>query len=499
MPIRTIRKTSTTRKASTTRTGFVLALACTLLLAGCGGHGVEGRPGAAGADDPYFPRLGNGGYDVRHYDLALDYDPDSGRLEGRAEVTARATQDLSAFNLDLLGLTVRSVTVDGERAAVNRTGHELTVRPADDLKDGTTFVTKVDYEGEPRTVTDDDGSQEGWLATEGGALALGEPTGSMTWFPGNHHPSDKATYDIALTVPKGLTAVSNGELKGERTRRGRTTFTWRSAEPMASYLATVAVGDFETKQYVIERPGGKRDSDGARQPSRLPVYTAVERSGAAASRRALGRLEEIVRWQEELFGPYPFGSAGAVVGRAQDLGYALETQTRPVYPGPPETELVIHEMAHQWYGNSVTPKTWRDLWLNEGFATYAEWLWEEEHGGDSAQQTFDSLYSGDFTDDPDERQELWAFPPAQPPSGERLFETPVYQRGAMVLHKVRGIVGDKEFRALLRGWASSRSHANADTGDFTAYVEQQAGAGHRAALRSVWKTWLYGDGRPANP
>ncbi|RII13741.1 Aminopeptidase N [Streptomyces sp. YIM 130001] len=496
MPIRTALVPPVT-SAFTVVPVFVVVSA--LLLSGCGGPGGEGKPGAAGVDDPYFPRLGNGGYDVRHYGLTLDYDPESGRLEGEAEVTARATQDLSAFNLDLLGMTVRTVTVDGKKAAVSRTGQELTVRPPGDIADGAKFVTKVRYRGKPRTVTDEDDSQEGWLPTEDGALALGEPTGSMTWFPGNHHPSDKASYDIEVTVPKGLKAVSNGELKGERNHGGNTTFTWRSAEPMASYLATVAVGDFETKQYAIERRGGKRDANGSGTRSRLPVYTAVERSQVAGSRKVLGRLEEVVRWQEGVFGPYPFGSAGAVVGRAQEAGYALETQTRPVYPGPPEVELVVHEMAHQWYGNSVTPKTWRDLWLNEGFATYAEWLWEEEHGGDSAEETFQALYSGDFTDDPDERENLWAFPPAQPPSGDRLFDSPVYERGAMVLHKVRQTVGDKAFRTLLRGWASSRRHGNASTADFTAYAEKQAGAGHRAALRSIWKTWLNGDGRPAKP
>ncbi|MGW1289376.1 M1 family peptidase, partial [Streptomyces sp. NPDC002586] len=216
---------------------FALALTTTA----CGG-GVHGTPGGSGVRDPYFPKAGNGGYDVDHYDLALDYTPAGRRLTGTAVITARATQDLSAFNLDLAGLQVDSVTVEGRKALFARAGQELTVRPHDDLSKGETFRTTVRYSGTPRTLTDPDGSKEGWLPTADGGLGLGEPVGSMAWFPGNHHPSDKATYDITVTVPKGLQAVSNGELADQSTKGGRTSFHWHTAQPMAGYLATVAVG-----------------------------------------------------------------------------------------------------------------------------------------------------------------------------------------------------------------------------------------------------------------
>ncbi|MGW0465853.1 M1 family metallopeptidase [Streptomyces sp. NPDC003027] len=462
------------------RTRAALAAAATLLLlvgsAGCTGDTggpVDGAPGAAGLRDPYFPKLGNGGYDVRHYALTLDYDPADGRLDATAEITSRATQDLSAFNLDLAGLTVGRATVDGAPAAVNRAGGELTLRPREEIGKGKVFRTTITYSGVPRKITDADGAGEGWLRTKDGALALGEPVGSMAWFPGNHHPSDKATYDITLTVPAGLRAVSNGTLRSERTAGGRTTAVWHSAEPMASYLATVAIGRYETRT--------------ATTPSGVAVHTAVDPTVAADSSALLGRIPEILEWQQENFGPYPFTSTGAIVEAAGDVGYALETQTRPVFPQDAfDAPTLVHELAHQWYGNSVSPATWRDMWLNESFATYAEWLYAEDFEDTPAQRGFEKAFADEAN---------WAFPPAEPPTAENLFDPPVYQRGAMVLHKIRQAVGDDTFYEILAGWPAKHRHGNASTEDFTAYVEDVAGED----LDEVWDVWLYGDGKPERP
>ncbi|MEU6880821.1 M1 family metallopeptidase [Streptomyces sp. NPDC046712] len=458
------------------------AVAALLLLAGCtstadGGGvdigGVEGTPGAAGLRDPYFPKLGNGGYDVTHYALDLAYDPRSGRLDGTAMITARAAQDLSAFNLDLAGLAVDSAVVDGDPASVNRAGTELTLRPRADIGKGEVFRTTIEYSGVPRTITDADGSKEGWLRTRDGAVALGEPAGSMAWFPGNHHPSDKATYDVTLTVPQGTQAVSNGVRTSERTANGRTTSVWHSAEPMASYLATVAVGQYRTKVSAT--------------PSGLPVLTAADPSVAAKSDPLLARIPELLAWQEENFGPYPFSATGAIVERTGDAGYALETQTRPFFPLDSLTvEILVHELAHQWYGNSVTPADWKDMWLNEGFAVYAEWLYAEDFENVPAQVNFEAAFATDAN---------WDFPPADPPSAENLFDPPVYQRGAMVLHKIRQQVGDDTFYEILAGWAAKHRHGNASTADFTAYAEEVAGED----LGEVWDVWLYGDGKPKRP
>ncbi|MFJ5038339.1 M1 family metallopeptidase [Streptomyces parvulus] len=461
----------------------LIAAATVVALGACSGGGaVDGGPGGSGVRDPYFPKAGNGGYDVGHYDLALDYEPDQEHLSGTATITARATRDLSAFDLDLRGLDVERVTVEGREARFNRAGQELTVRPADELHDGETFRVAVRYSGEPETITDPDDSEEGWLPTADGAVALGQPVGSMAWFPGSHHPSDKATYDLAVTVPEGFGVVSNGELGDERTSGGRTTFTWHTAEPMSSHVATVAIGEWETDRSTTD--------------AGLPVYTAVDPRQADASRGVLKRIPEVLEWGEENFGPYPFSSAGAIVDRVEDAGYALETQNRPYFPGAPDPVLLVHELAHQWYGNSVSPKTWRDMWLNEGFATYAEWLWEEDEGGDTAQETFDALYAGTYYDDADAGDSVWAFPPADPPDAEHISASPVYQRGAMVLHKIRQKVGDDAFLALLRGWAAAHRHGNADTADFTAYVEKSA---PDEDFTVIWDDWLHGDGRPDRP
>lgn len=457
---------------------ITLATACTAVTAVTAG--VEGKPGAAGLRDPYFPRLGNGGYDVTHYGLDLDVDVRPGRdeLRGTATITARATQDLSSFNLDLTGLDVRSASVEGRPAAVNRAGSEVTLRPdaavEDRLRTGRTFRTVVRYSGAPETVIDRDRwSKEGWLKTADGSLALGQPTGSMAWFPGNHHPSDKAAYDIAVTVPKGLTAVSNGEPVSRRTAGDRTVFRWRTAEPMASYLATVAIGRYTTKS--------------SKTPEGVQVFTAVDPEVARGSASALARIPEVMKWAAGRFGPYPFSSTGAIIERVGDAGYALETQNRPVFPGPPATGLLVHELAHQWFGDSVTPETWQGMWLNEGFATYAEWLWAEDMEDTPTRVSFDAAFQADAN---------WDFPPADPPSAADLSGPPVYGRGAMVLEKLRQAVDDdKEFFALLKGWARAHRHANASTDDFTAYAEERTGRD----LSGLWKVWLYGDGRPDDP
>ncbi|MGP4003291.1 M1 family metallopeptidase [Streptomyces sp. 8N706] len=450
------------------------ALAAALLSVSCTGDAGGGGPtGADTAGDPLFPRLGNGGYDVGHYRLRLDYDVKRRRLDATAVITARATEAIRGFSLDLAGLTIRRVTVDGKEAEVQRKGSKLIVRPAAPLGKGATFRTTVDYDGRPRTLTDPDGSTEGWVPTDDGAMAVGEPAGSMTWFPGNHHPSDKAAYDIRITVPEGWTAVANGELRDERSRGGRTTFAWHSGEPMAGYLATATIGKFEVARSTTK--GG------------LPLYVAVDPREAGRSRKPLSRIEEILDWESRLFGPYPFSSSGAIVDHEpEDVDYALEVQTKPVYPEAPDHTTVVHELAHQWFGNSVTPKRWRDMWLNEGFATYAEWLWREQHGGDPAQKTFDSLYARD-EDDP-----LWEFPPGDPGSAKNISDDPVYERGAMVLHQLRIAVGDKTFFRILKEWPTTYRHRNADARDFIAFCEKAADED----LSELFDTWLYGEGRP---
>ncbi|MCX5387854.1 M1 family metallopeptidase [Streptomyces sp. NBC_00083] len=456
---------------------IAVALLAALAVTSCNG-GVSGTPGASGTRDQLFPRLGNDGYDVQHYSLDLEYDPASGNLSGGATIVARATKDLSAFDLDFAGMDVRAATVDDEPAAVNRAGDELTLRPHEDLDRGETFTAYVRYSGRPRTITDLDGAQEGWLkSADGGVLALGEPAGSMAWFPSNNHPSDKATYDIKVTVPDGLQVVSNGELASTAHNGGLTTFNWQTKQPMATYLAMLAIGHYEIDDKGTTKSG-------------IPVYTAVAPDAKQKTAEVVAQLPDIIAWEEAKFGPYPFSSTGVIVAPAKSAAYALETQNRPVMPLDQfDLSTLVHELAHQWFGDSVTPAAWRDMWLNEGFAQYSEWLWSEDHGGMSAQDRFDIEYAKGDGD------EIWAFPPAAPPTAADVSGRPVYVRGAMVVHKIREAVGDEKFFALLQDWLRTHRHANASTKDFTRFADEEAG--HR--LTEVWNTWLYGDGKPDSP
>ncbi|GGW59579.1 metallopeptidase [Streptomyces lucensis JCM 4490] len=429
--------------------------------------------------DRLFPTLGNGGYDVVHYGLTLDYVPETNRLKGTAVITARATQDLSRFDLDLSGLRVRTATVQGAKAQVARRDDEVLVTPAKAVGNGDVFKTVVTYDGIPRTLKGDDGGLEGWIETDDGSTALGEPTGSMTWFPGNHHPSDKATYDMTVTVPKDedgdpYDVVSNGRLITEKDKGETVTRHWRTDEPMASYLAHVSVGYFEIHK-------GWTDDD-------LPVYVAIDPDESDAAADVPDVLPRIVDWASERFGPYPFSSTGAVVDHLPGLDYALETQTKPYFDEAPDEALIVHELAHQWFGNSVTPRRWKDMWLSEGLATYAEWLWEEGHGGRSTDEIFEDFYDG--TDD--ESKGIWAFPPADPPSAGRVSDPPVYGRGAMVMHKVRNAVGDKTFFGILRTWTREHRYGNADTRQFIALCEEKSGKD----LTGLFGTWLFGERKP---
>ncbi|MFD9223754.1 M1 family metallopeptidase [Streptomyces sp. NPDC060064] len=432
-------------------------------------------PGAAGVGDTLFPRLGNGGYDIAHYSLTLTYQPDENMLKATAVITARATQSLSSFNLDLHGLSVRKATVNKHAAQTVRRGDELIVTPSGTVGRGQNFTTVIVYDGVPETIEDSKGATEGWMETDDGAVGLGEPTGSMAWFPGNHHPSDKAGYDITITVPATLKAISNGTLKHHTAKGGWATYAWSSPEPMPSYAATVAVGDFDISE---TESGG------------LPVYVATDPDEKDKAQRIPSLVSEATAWAATRFGFYPFASTGAIVDHFPELGYdALETQTRPYFHQAPDDKLVIHEIAHQWFGNSVTPRSWKDMWLNEGFATYAEWLWEEEQDGNTAQETFDAFYNGTHP----ESEGIWDFPPAAPPAPEQVSDPPVYGRGAMTLHQLRKAVGDKTFFSILRTWTEEHRHGGAQSADFIDLCRKKSGL----ALDALFNDWLYKPGKPS--
>ncbi|MFJ2158512.1 M1 family metallopeptidase [Streptomyces sp. NPDC087856] len=471
-----LRPQSTRRTAVLRRSAVVatVPVAVAALLAAAAPAGAT-TIGSSGAGDPYFPLSGNGGYHVAHYRLTLRYDPTSRHLDGTAVLSARATEKLTRFDLDFKGLTIAGLTVDHVKAGFRRDGQELVVTPRHTLRKGQRFQVTVTYNGVPKQVTDPDGSADGWIATDDGAFVAGEPQGAMTWFPANSHPKDKSTYDFTITVPQDRTAVANGVLLGQRTAHGKTTFRWHAPEPMAAYLATATVGKFKVEQYTTR--------DGVK------VYNAVDPREVAAAEPVLKKLPAVLEWETKLFGPYPFRSAGSIVDHAPDVGYALETQGRPLYDSAPDLSTLVHENAHQWFGDSVSLTSWKDIWLNEGFATYAEWLYSEQHGGKTAQQSFDALYARKATDD------LWAYPPGDPGSGANIFGTPVYARGAMALHELRLAVGDKTFFTILRAWAGAHRHGHGTTAQFVSLAEQKSGT----RLDALFHTWLYTKGKPTQP
>jgi aminopeptidase N len=430
-------------------------------------------PGTEGIGDPYFPRYGNGGYDVGGYDLKLTYAPASGQLDGTATITATATQDLSAFNLDLVRLVASKVTVDGRAATSKAVGNELVVTPPAGVVKGQAFTVVVEYGGKPGAFGGETLGAGGWLRTEDGAVALGQPESASTWFPVNDHPSDKATFTLTMTVPDGLEVLSNG-LPGDRaTSAGKTTWRWAESRPLASYLAFVVIGQYRVRS---ETHDGK--------PMIIAIPESLPEDGPAA--RSLDRTGEVADFLATRFGPYPFDSYGGVVVDDDRISYALETQSRPVYGnaffnGPPNVTVVVHELAHQWYGDSVALARWQDIWLNEGFATYAEWLWQEHEGDRTTQQSFDRVYSG-FN---------WSVPTGDP-GPQRLFGDAVYQRGAMVVHALRRTIGDPAFFALLKSWPAEHRDGTVRTEDFVAAAERAAGRD----LGDFFEAWLFGTEKP---
>jgi hypothetical protein len=672
----------------------VAATLCLLLVAGVAsaGSGTPGgafTPGAAGAGDPYFPLDGNGGYDAQHYALDLRYDPATDTIGGTARIEIRATQNLSRFNLDLEGLTVHAIEVDRRAATWTREGGELVITPARGIREKQKVAVEIAYSGVPETIVDLFGTS-GFIHTDDGAVIIGQPHVADTWYPVNDHPTDKASYRFDITVPDGLEAVANGELRGTESSGGWTTWTWIAKEPMASYLTTATIGEFELRQYVhgdtwfldavdpdlygrtgAPRTGTQLAISQQSQPSykRLARTIAVPAGGAtmsfwidrqtepgwdyvfveahtpgeddwttlpdlngstsddtglvcpfwlglhpflehyqednedgtcspsgtsgdwnAASGEsggyeqwrvdlgawategsvevsityasddlvqhpgvfvddivvstgegstsfeadgntfdgwtvpgapegsepnpndwivgteadtpedvgpvvdfALGMQDEILDFEERTFGRYPFSALGGIVDDSPDFSLALENQTRPIYAkgffGDPADAInvVVHEIAHQWYGDSLAVAAWQHIWLNEGFASYAEWLWSEDQGEASAQEIFDFFYAVIPEDDP-----FWQLTIGDP-GPEHLFDQPVYFRGAMTLHALRVRVGDRDFFRILERWAQTRRGDNVTTDEFIAHAEKIS----RQELDDLFETWLFTPGKPA--
>jgi len=433
------------------------------------------EPGSPDGEDPYFPASGNGGYDVTHYDLQVATDSDESgatkTLTATATIELTAVDDLSSFSLDLAGLIVDSASVDGDDAEYTQRGDELQIVPADPVASGDAVTVVVEYGGRPQSTPFGGLGDLGWNSNSEATWVVSEPIGAATWFPSNDVPTDKATFRFAITVRDGLTAAANGELvSSEGNGDGSLTWVWEMDDPMATYLATVVIDEF-----TILREDG---------PDGIELRSVVPEGTEGRYRNVNGLHAEMLEYFVELFGPYPFDEYGLVIVDAP-LGFALETQTLSIFAvGTGDENTVAHELAHQWFGNSVTLARWSDIWLNEGFATYAAAMWESgDNDVDEQMRTLQSQLAGDTTN-------------LRDPGAGRLFDGPIYTRGALTLHALRLEVGDDAFFEILRTWADINAGGNASTDDLLALAADVSGDDDLAA---VLEPWLDGSPLPKLP
>jgi len=427
--------------------------------------------GAPGIGDLYFPEMGNGGYDVQHYDLTLNVDMTEGTIQAKVEINARSLQTLGRFNLDLNGFTITSVEVNGEDAVFEHDQGELVVTPPVLISEGTLFTVDVQYEGAPGNQTQN-GSEnyvDGWNFYPGGVIVAGEPSGAQTWFPSNNHPSDKATYAFHITVAKPFIVAANGVLRGQTDRgNGTWTFDWTMDEPMASYLATIAISNFTLMD--------------SKSPKGVPIRDYVDADIPSNIVQPLQVLPAALDYFTSIFGAYPFENCGAVVHEFP-LNFSLEDQTLIILGDTfLDDQVVVHELSHQWFGDSVSLAGWKDIWLNEGFASYAEALWLEHTQGEDAMRQ-DLVRRYQYSADILSSKSVLIGDPGP----DHLFDQLVYDRGALTLHALRRKIGDTAFFKILRDYYDRYRNGNATTADFIAVADDTSGQD----LSSFFQDWLY--------
>ncbi len=456
------------------------------------------KPPAPGADtsgDPYLPAHGNGGYRTLHYDLDLDYRVAPNRLSAAAVLTAEATQALSRFSLDFGEFRINRVLVDGQPAKYLKRGAKLHVKPARPIPAGAAFTVEVRYVGNPRPVGSRWGDI-GWDELTDGALVASQPIGAPSWFPCNDHPSDKATFRVSVTTASPYTVAVTGDLV-ERAARPAPEVGLRAARadgdvPDERPDRPVRRGRADRPRLVPAHGGGAAPAQPrlrTRSGQVEAVFETVPQRAVVPPRlrrafdRDFGRQGRIMEFLQRLFGPYPFREYVVVVAD-DDLDDPIEAQGMAVFGANhvdgrrTHERLVAHELAHQWFGNSLTVADWRHIWLNEGFATYAEWLWSEESGGPSAAALARDWHARIKVKPADVR--------IADPGVARMFDERVYKRGGLTLHALRAEIGDPAFFGLLKAWAEEHRHGLVTTELFVAAAEAHAGR----SLGAFFTRWL---------
>ncbi|MFF3120826.1 M1 family metallopeptidase [Streptomyces sp. NPDC057908] len=443
-------------------------------------------PVPLGIGDPLFPRLGNPGYDVLSYDIGLTYHGSNSKpLDAVTTIEARTTEPLDRINLDFAQGTVRTVEINGVRADFAAVDEDLVIQPPGRLPAGAPLHITV------RHTSDPNGSQDsgGWLRTADGLAMANQADAAHRVFPSNDHPADKAYFTFRITAPKDLTVVANGLPAGTARNGAETTWTYRTEHPMATELAQVTIG----RSTVLKRTG----------PHGLPVRDVVPSADRKLLKPWLSKTPGQLEWMEQQVGPYPFETYGLLVA-ATDTGFELETQTlslferslftQTAYPKWYVESIMVHELAHQWFGDSVSPQAWSDLWLNEGHASWYEARYAEEHADKPLESRMHDAYI---------KSDGWRAaggPPARPEvpaPGQKLslFRPVVYDGSALILYALRTEIGENAFDRLERSWVKKHRDSNAATADFVRLTSQTAGRD----LTSFFDGWLYGEKTPPMP
>ena len=456
------------------------------------GGGAAGDTGAGqGADtavtvqqsaglDPYFPANGDARYRVHRYELALDYRPGPNRLSGTARINAIAGPAvLTEFQLNLADFRVGRVRVDGRQPHWTHRGGRLRIKPPKPVRAGAAFTVEVHWAGNPVPVSSPWGGL-GWEELEDGALVASQPVGAPSWYPCNDRPADKASYLLSVTTPSVYSVVAGGRLLTRTTRASTTTWVYEQAAPTSSYLVGLAIGRYQTVLLGDPGPGG------VPQHGHIPAHLLPRFSTDFARQPAMMELFQ------ELFGPYPFDEY-AVVVTDEELDVPVEAQGLSLFganhvDGARGWErLVAHELAHQWFGNSVSIADWRHIWLNEGFAKYAEWLWSERSGGRTAHQHAAAAHRSLSSLPQDLR--------LADPGRKSMFDDRLYVRGGLALHAVRCALGDDAFFRMLQGWTRWHRGGTVTTAAFSAHVSRYAGE----PLDDLFAAWVHGTRLPALP
>jgi aminopeptidase N len=419
-------------------------------------------------EDRVYPRYGDPVVDALRYRLDLAWAPDTRTLDAQETLTFRATRDARRFRLALgKPLDVTAARLDGRTVRVTRDGIDVVVHHR--VKPGKRHRLELTYSGTPKPVrapterTDID--KLGWTVTDdGGVWTMQEPYGAFTWYAVNDQPADKALYDIRITVPEPMVGVANGRLISRHLVDGDTVTRWRLDQPASSYLTTVAIDELTMTE----------DESSSGVP--ITYWTPVERPGLI---KRLQKAPKKLDWLEKRLGRYPFETVGIVV---VDSTSGMETQTmitlgNTKYATSPD--VLLHEIAHHWYGDEVTPTDWRDVWMSEGMATYLQAVWATHGDRRALDRQVRQWYAAD------QRLRDTGGPPAHPRRAE--FGAPnVYYIPAVMWDRLRHRVGNKAFWRLVRAWPLAHRYGNPGYDDITRWWSRRTGED----LSDFFQSWL---------